>query len=262
MDAKVNNPFPIKRKLRVTVDLDMDWNNQLVNGSDKELEAKLQHFIDNPVILNKLFGLYSLQYLQDYFSIDFLENEKYPNFSASDLYLAGNYAHMTNEEILDELILQVNGYEEDSVYEVFSPNSFDIGVKSISVNDLETGTQFDLGPILYPMILEKGENYLIGHSKNELMVAITQRLKGTNTLEIKNTCEHVLDHTNKYKCEMGFELAWMAVYIITPIKDTKIIEEDLLSFFKEMYPQIYPRIIFEEVDGFINLGDIFPWVTD
>ena len=163
----------------------MDWNNPLVNGSDKELEAKLQHLIDNHLLLNKLFGLYSLQYLQDYFSTDFLQNEKYPNFSASDLYLAGNYAHMTNEEILDELILQVNGYEEDSVYNIFSPNSFDIGVKSISVNDLETGTQVDLGPILYPMILEKGENYLIGHSKNELMVAITQRLKSDDTHQIK-----------------------------------------------------------------------------
>ena len=186
MDAKVNNPFPIKRKLRVTVDLDMDWNNPLVNEQDKGLDAKLQHLIDNPLLLNKLFGLYSLQYLQDYFSTDFLENEKHPNFSASDLYLAGNYAYMTNEEILDELILQLNGYEEEtSVQEIFSVSSFDISVKGISVNDLETGTQFDLGPILYPMILEKGENYLIGHSKNELMVAITQRLKSDDTHQIK-----------------------------------------------------------------------------
>jgi hypothetical protein len=59
---------------------------------------------------------------------------------------------------------------------------------------------------------------------------------------------------------MGYKLAWLAVYIITPIKETKIIEENLLSFFKEAYPQLKIRIIFEEVDSFINLKDIFPWV--
>jgi hypothetical protein len=50
------------------------------------------------------------------------------------------------------------------------------------------------------MILEKGENYLIGHSKDELMVSITQRLKGTDTLQVKKICEHVINHTKKI-CE-------------------------------------------------------------
>ena len=154
MNAKANSPFPIKRKLRVTVDLDMDWNNPLVNEPDKELDAKLQHLIDNPLLLNKLFGLNSLQYLQDYIS-DFHKSEKYPSYYASDLFLAGNYPYMTNEEILDELICQVNGYEDASIYDIASTRSFEISVKGISVNDLETGTKFDLGPILYPMILEK-----------------------------------------------------------------------------------------------------------
>ena len=260
-DNKVNNHFSIKRKLRVTVDLDLNWNNLLANEPDIELDAKLQHLIDNPLLLNKLFGLNSLQYLQDYFS-DFHKSEKYPDYYSSDIFLAGNYAYMTNEEIFDELIYQVNGYEEASIYDILSTQSFNISVKGIGVNDLETGTKFDLGPIPDPMILERGGNYMIGHSKDELMVAITQRLKGTDTFQIKKNCEHVIDRTKKYVSEMGYKLAWLAVYIITPIKETKTIEEDLRTFFKEEHPKINPRIIFEEVDGFINLKDISPWVTE
>jgi hypothetical protein len=72
-------------------------------------------------------------------------------------------------------------------------------------------------------------------------------------LQIKKTCEYVIEKTIKYVTETGLKLTWLAVYIITPIKNTKIIKKDLLTFFREKHPQINPRIIFEKVDGLINL---------
>jgi hypothetical protein len=176
--------------------------------------------------------------------------------------LARNYADMTNEDIFNELIYQVNGYEEVSVSEIFSFSSFNIGVKSISVNDIESGIQFDLGPIPDPMILEKGENYMIGRSKDELMAAITYRLKVADTGLIKINCEHVIEQANKYINELGLELKRVAVYILTPIKSTKIIKKDLNIFFKKEYPKIKPRIYFEKVNGCFSLSDIFPGFPD
>ena len=64
-DASENSPFPINKKLCITMDFDLEWNNPLGNKPDKELEMKLGHLIDKPLLLNKLLGFASLKFLQN-----------------------------------------------------------------------------------------------------------------------------------------------------------------------------------------------------
>jgi hypothetical protein len=65
---KTRHSFPIKKRLRISVDIDLDWRDPLASEPDAKLEAILLHLLDKPLLVNKLYGLIAVKYLQYHLS--------------------------------------------------------------------------------------------------------------------------------------------------------------------------------------------------
>jgi hypothetical protein len=251
--------FPIKKKLRVSFDIDLDWLDSLPTEPDSDLEAKRQHLLDNPLLANKLYGLIALQYLEVYFS-GMNGIERSPDYGGYDLIFAGHYGYMDNDDIFQELIYSVKDFEEEAIYKLYSMDTFDIKVNQINLVDRQTKKELDLGPIPDPMFLERGRDYIIGRGKNELMAVVSSNLANEDISTIKTDCRTVVEKAKKYTLHLGIGLTRVALFITTTKEDNQAIEDKLMTFLKEDFPQVKPSIYFYRVDRFVSLGDLFPGI--
>ena len=86
------NTFPIKKKLRITIDIDVAWFDTLGSDPDADLQTRRQHLVENPLLLNKLFGKMATDSVSDYLSqIDNVIG--FSDFDEEDLFYTMIYYH-------------------------------------------------------------------------------------------------------------------------------------------------------------------------
>ena len=210
--SSTNPLFPINKRIRVTFDMGIDWNDPLASNPDSKLEEKRLHLIDNPLLLNKLFGIVVFRYLHEYLSQMERINGIF-NFNEEDLLWAANIKYMANEDIFDELMFIEMGFGDESYFNITSTDAFTFNVNEFAIIDQQTNKKIDMSFIPNPMILEKGRNYLIGQGNHELMVMISCVLENEDTNEVIRICEESLDRVNMFSRQVGYKLARMGIEI-------------------------------------------------
>ena len=253
--SSTNPQFPIKKRIRVTFDMCIDWNDPLASNPDSKLEGKRMHLVDSPLLLNKLFGIVAFRYLHEYLSQMERINGIF-NFNEEDLLWAANIKYMANEDIFDELMFIEMGFGDESYFDITSTDAFTINVNKFAIVDQQTNNKIDMSSTPNPMILEKGRNYLIGQGNHELMVMISCVLENEDTNEVIRICQESLDRANMFSCQVGYKLARMGIEIKTTLEDTTNVKNEITTFCQKRVPEINLYIQITKVSKIYKMEDL------
>ena len=233
----------------------IDWNDPFASKPDSKLEEKRLHLIDEPLLMNKLFGIVVFRYLHEYLSQMERINGIF-NFNEEDLLWAANIKYMANEDIFDELMFIEMGFGDESYFNITSTDAFTFNVNEFAIIDQQTNKKIDMSFIPNPMILEKGRNYLIGQGNHELMVMISCVLENEDTNEVIRICEESLDRANMFSRQVGYKLARMGLEIKTTLEDTTNVKNEITTFCKTLVPEINLYIQITKVNKIYKMEDL------
>ena len=251
------NTFPIKKKLRITIDIDVAWFDTLGSDPDADLQTRRQHLVENPLLLNKLFGKMATDSVSDYLSqIDNVIG--FSDFDEEDLFYAANLPFMTSDKILDVLTTNELGFSEETLDDILATNTFEMEIGTISVFDREVEEKVDMSPIPVPMVLEQGEHYLIGQGKGETMLVVSGDLLHGDMTPYLNHLDQSIDQALNYSIRTGSPLTRIFMMITIPPGNIQPIEARLINHCQKRVPQAKLDIYIDRVDRFASLGDIFP----
>ena len=233
----------------------IDWNDPFASKPDSKLEEKRLHLIDEPLLMNKLFGIVVFRYLHEYLSQMERINGIF-NFNEEDLLWAANIKYMANEDIFDELMFIEMGFGDESYFNITSTDAFTFNVNEFAIIDQQTNKKIDMSFIPNPMILEKGRNYLIGQGNHELMVMISCVLENEDTNEVIRICEESLDRVNMFSRQVGYKLARMGIEIKTTLEDTTDVKNEITTFCQKLVPEINLYIQITKVSKIYKMEDL------
>ena len=250
--SRKNYSFPIKKRVQITFEMDLDWNDSLASKPDHQLKKKRKQLINSSLLINKLFGIVALRQLHEYLAQIDIE-DKFLDFDEEDLIWAANFKHMTNKAIFEELMFMKMGYADESLLMIASMDAFSTNVNKLSIVDSQTGEKIDMGPIPNPMILERGTNYIIGQGNEELMLIVSSVLENEDITDIIDLCQDTIFQS---QVKSNRKLSRMGILITTALQDTEHIKEALTIFCQALIPQANLHIQINKVDKIIRLDEI------
>jgi len=250
------NPFPITKKLRITIDIDVAWLDTLGSDPDADLQARRQHLVETPLLLKRLFGYEALNSISDYFyQIDNVI--KLTSFDEESLFYAANLPSMNSDEILDVLATNELGFSEETLDEILATNTFETEIGTISVFDREVEEKVDMSPIPVPMVLEQGKDYLIGQGIGETMLVVSGNVLHDDIEPLLSHLDACIVKAITSSMNTGSLFTQILVFITTSPGNTQPIETSVRTHCQKQVSKVKVNIHIDRVDRFSSLKDIF-----